>query len=91
MFSKSLSLPEDHADEYSSKIRSRPRRKCRKLESCKNLWPMVFLVVAVLLLLFEATKLWRFTTSVFDKKHGVKVKKDFNNVSVGNLNKLDAP
>ncbi|GJY29163.1 uracil-DNA glycosylase [Tanacetum coccineum] len=102
MFSKSLSLPvtEDHADEYSSKIRSRPRRKRRKSEyktrtdrSCKNLWPVVFLVVAVLLLLFEATKLWRFTTttSVVDKKHVVKVKKDFNNVSVGNLNKLDAP
>lgn len=107
MFNNSLSIPvtEDYPDEFSGKSRSRPRRKRRKSEyrgknelanrTCKQLtkwWPLLVLAAAVLLLIFEASKLGlKSNTSkskigTHEKSPTVAVKK-----SEGNLNRLDAP
>ncbi|CAH1422209.1 unnamed protein product [Lactuca virosa] len=110
MFNNSVSIPvtDDLPDEFGGKMRSRPRRKRRKSEfrgkselanrTCKQLtrwWPVLLFVAAVLLLVFEASKLgWRSSTIKSDldtreKKPNVvvsPVKK-----SEGNLNRLDAP
>lgn len=110
MFNNSLSIPvtDDQPDEFGSKMRSRPRRKRRKSEfrgkselanrTCKQLtrwWPVLLFVSAVLLLVFEASKLgWRSNTikselGTPEKKPNVvvsPVKK-----SEGNLNRLDTP
>ncbi|KAL4584381.1 hypothetical protein LXL04_008981 [Taraxacum kok-saghyz] len=89
-------------------MRSRPRRKRRKSEfrgkselanrTCKQLtrwWPVLVLVAAVLLLVFEASKLgWR--SSTIKSELGTPVEKPKIVISPakkseGNLNRLDAP
>lgn len=110
MFNNSLSIPvtDDQPDEFGSKMRSRPRRKRRKSEfrgkselanrTCKQLtrwWPVLLFSAAVLLLIFEASKLgWRSNTNKSelgtpDKKPNVVVPPAKK--SEGNLNRLDAP
>ncbi|KAL4584382.1 hypothetical protein LXL04_008982 [Taraxacum kok-saghyz] len=110
MFSNSVSIPvtEDQPDEFGGRMRSRPRRKRRKSEfrgkselanrTCKQLtrwWPVLVLVAAVLLLVFEASKLgWR--SSTIKSELGTRVEKPKIVISPakkseGNLNRLDAP
>nr|XP_043616657.1 probable hexosyltransferase MUCI70 [Erigeron canadensis] len=101
MFNNSISIPvtEDLPEEFSGKIRSRPRRKRRKSEyrgrseTCKQLtryWPLLVLIASVFLLIFEVYRIdWKSSTkkddvAVGDRKPDVK-KPD------GNLNRLDAP
>lgn len=110
MFNNGISIPvtDDQPDEFGGKLRSRPRRKRRKSEfrgkselanrTCKQLtrwWPVLVLVAAVLLLIFEASKLgWRSSSvkselGIHDKKPNVVVSSAKK--SEGNLNRLDAP
>ncbi|KVI06596.1 uncharacterized protein LOC112510175 [Cynara cardunculus var. scolymus] len=110
MFNNGISIPvaDDHPDEFGGKLRSRPRRKRRKSEfrgkselanrTCKQLtrwWPILVLVAAVLLLIFETSKLgWKSSAvkselGIHDKKPNVVVSSAKK--PEGNLNRLDAP
>ncbi|KAL8230871.1 hypothetical protein R6Q57_000649 [Mikania cordata] len=99
MFNSSISIPvtEDQPDEFSGKMRSRPRRKRRKSEfrgkselakrTCKQLtrwWPVLLFLTALLLLGFEASKIgWRSRKS----KSEVGIREKNPNAVVSSINK----
>ncbi|XP_076895309.1 putative hexosyltransferase MUCI70 [Bidens hawaiensis] len=101
MNSTSIPITDDQPDEFSNKIRSRPRRKRRKSDfrgkselakrTCKQLtrwWPLfLFLTALLLLLVYEASNIgWRSRPGKSEPNVEVPVKKP-----EGNLNRLDAP